>query len=152
MDEYNEHSQNMDEMKSLGKNLAKKKKLFKKRKELEGKRSIFDSFEGSYANYKISTNNNSRSRPAKTYNRTTVGSTRHSRGQLINYASQDQRVLVPGPGDASRVIFSKTSSTSKGNLLIRSSRDGRKSTKKTRNFMSFNDDPNEIEEAIQARV
>jgi len=63
----------MSDMKGLGKNLAKKKKLFKQRKAQSGKASIFDSFQGSYANYKIA---NSRSRPAKANYGTTAGSTR----------------------------------------------------------------------------
>ena len=79
MQDYNEHSENMSDMKGLGKNLLKKKKLFKKRKQIESNRSIFDSFEGSYANYKIA---NSRSRPSKSNYRTAAGSTRQSRGQL----------------------------------------------------------------------
>tara|TARA_B110000285_G_scaffold202788_1_gene238360 strand:+ start:1570 stop:1740 length:171 start_codon:yes stop_codon:yes gene_type:complete len=53
MSNYNEYEENIYDMKGLDKKILKKRKLFKKRKNLEGKKSIFDSFEGSYANYKI---------------------------------------------------------------------------------------------------
>ena len=44
MEDYNEHGLNMNDMKGVGKQILKKKKILKRQKEIDDKKNIFDSF------------------------------------------------------------------------------------------------------------